>query len=200
MATASVDPSGQFQPAPVARCFTAADLAAMPDQLPSGPVDFELHQGRLVPMSPAGRCHAMLQPRIAKALIAQGQEKGHGEVGTEAGVLISRNPDSVVGPDVVFVAKQSMPVRLTSEGYLETIPELIVEIRSKNDSLAELNRKAAVYLHAGVQLVWMIDPQSQTVTEHRPGVATLILTVADTLQCDDIIPGFALSLTDLFKD
>ena len=46
----------------------------------------------------------------------------------------------------------------------------------------------------------MIDPQAQTVTEHRPGVAALILNVADTLQCDDIIPGFALSLTDLFKD
>ena len=149
MAIASADSSAQFQPAPVARYFTAADLAAMPDQLPSGPVDFELHQGRLVPMSPTGWFHAMLQPLIAKALIVQGQEKGHGKVGTEAGVLISRNPDSVLGPDVVFIAKQSMPARLTSEGYLETIPELIVEIRSKNDSPAELNRKAAVYLNAG---------------------------------------------------
>lgn len=200
MATASVEPSGQFIPAPVARLLTSADLAAMPDQLPSGPVDFELHQGRLVLMSPPGRRHCNLQARIASALISQGEERGHGEAGTEGGVILSKNPDTVVGPDALFVAKRSMPIRESPEGYLETIPELIVEIRSKNDTLAEFNRKVADYFQAGVQLVWMVDPQSKTVAEHRPGAATRKLTVADTLQCDDIIPGFALSLAEFFKE
>jgi Uma2 family endonuclease len=200
MATASVDPSGQYPPAPVVRYFTAADLAAMPDHLPSGPVDFELHQGRLVPMSPPGWRHSNLQARISGALQVQGEDKGYGEAGSEGGVILSKNPDTVVGPDALFITKRSLPVRLTPEGYLETIPELIVEIRSKNDSLAEFNRKAADYLQAGVQMVWMIDPQSKTVTEYRPGAAARKLSVADTLHCDDIIPGFALSLAEFFRE
>ena len=102
MATASVEPSGQFIPTPVARLLTSADLAAMPDQLPSGPVDFELHQGRLVLMSPTGTTSCNLQARIASALISQGEEQGHGEAGTEGGVILSKNPDTVVGPDVAI--------------------------------------------------------------------------------------------------
>ena len=39
-----------------------------------------------------------------------------------------------------------MPIRESREGYLETIPELVVEIRSKNDSSAEINQKIAEYL------------------------------------------------------
>jgi Uma2 family endonuclease len=200
MATASIDPSGHSPTTPVVRWFTAADLAAMPDQLPSGPVDFELHQGRLILMSPPGWRHSNLQSRISHALQTQGEEKGHGKAGSEGGVILSRNPDTVVGPDALFVAKRSLPIRESPEGYLETIPELIVEIRSKNDTLAEFSRKVANYMQAGVQMAWMVDPQSKTVIEHRPGAAPRTLTVADTLHCDDIIPGFKLPLSDLFKD
>ncbi len=60
---------------------------------------------------------------------------------TEVGIVLWRNPDRVVGADVVFVAKKSLPIQRTKEGYLETIPELVVEIRSKNDSLKYVERK-----------------------------------------------------------
>jgi Uma2 family endonuclease len=200
MATASVDPLGQFPAPPIARYFTAADLAAMPDWLPSGSVNFELHQGRLVPMSPTGWLHANLQSRMAKALTSQGEDKELGKVGTEAGVLVSRNPDSVLGPDVVFITTRSMPIHQSPEGYLETIPELIVEIRSKNDTLAELNRKVQEYLRASAKLVWLVDAVAKTVIEHRPGGSDKTYTVSDLLACDDIIPGFRLALAEFFKD
>ena len=38
------------------RLLTAADLAVLPSQLPSGPVLWELDNGRLVVMAPPGRC------------------------------------------------------------------------------------------------------------------------------------------------
>src|SRR6185436_9029000 len=130
---------------PVPRLFTAADLAAMPDELPSGPVNFELENGSLVLMSPTGRRHGNLQLRIGKALIAQGEERGHGEAYSETGIILSKGPDSVAGPDAMFVSKRLTPIRESPEGYLETIPELVVEIRSKNDRSAYLKRKVAKY-------------------------------------------------------
>ncbi|HEY2882507.1 MAG TPA: Uma2 family endonuclease, partial [Pirellulales bacterium] len=161
--------------------------------------NFELHQGRFVSMSPTGRRHGNLQSRISAALQTQGEAKGHGEAFTETGVIIASSPDTVVGPDVAFVTKRKMPICESKEGYLQTIPELVVEIRSKNDSIAELNQKVADYLQAGVQLAWIVDHESNTVSEHRRGIEPLSRGLQDTLQCDDIIPGFRLPLADLFK-
>ena len=61
-----------------------------------------------------------------------------GEAFSEISVILRRNPDRVVGPDAAFVVKRSLPVRMLPEGYFETIPDLVVEIRNKNDSLADL--------------------------------------------------------------
>src|SRR5438477_7639 len=63
---------------PGLRLFTAADLAAMPEHLPSGDVSYELHHGRLVLMSPPGAIHGNLQIRIGAELISQGEKKGYG--------------------------------------------------------------------------------------------------------------------------
>ncbi len=117
-----------------------------------------------------------------------------------AGVILWRNPDRCVGPDVSFVSKSKLPVQTSPEEYLETIPDLIVEVCSRHDTTAYLKRKAADYLQAGVLLVWIVDPASNTVIEHRPGISPKTLGSVDTLQCDDIIPGFRLPLTELFKD
>src|SRR5436190_22752230 len=115
------------QPRP--KLFTAADLAAMPEHLPSGDVSYELHHGRLVVMSPPGATHGNLQNRIGKALGVQGEDKGHGKAYTEVGIVLARGPDHVVGADAAFVTKHSLPARESPEGYLETIPELVVEVR-----------------------------------------------------------------------
>ncbi len=89
-------------------------------------------------MVPPGHMHGAVQLRIGAKLLAQGEELGHGRAITEVGVVLSRNPDSVLGPDVVFVRKSKLPVRASREGYLETIPDLVVEVRSKNDALTDL--------------------------------------------------------------
>jgi Uma2 family endonuclease len=183
---------------PGQRLFTLADVAALPEYLPSGAVSFELHHGRLVPMSPPGATHGNLQSRLAAALFTQGEEKGHGKSYTEVGIVLARNPDHLVGADAAFVVKRSLPAREVKEGYLETIPELVVEIRSKNDTDTEINEKVADYLQAGVRLVWIVDPEPESVVEHRPGSPARTNQKSDTLTCEDIIPGFRLALFDLF--
>jgi Uma2 family endonuclease len=186
-----------FQPGP--RLLTAADLAAMPTELPSGPVDYELDNGRLVLMSPTGRPHGKVQSAITSALHHQGELRGYGESSVETGVILWRNPDRVVGPDATFVTTRSFPVRESPEGYLETIPELIVEVRSKNDTDVEIATKVADCLKAGVLAVWVIEPLNKRVIEHRSGQPSRTLEIMDALTCEDIIPGFRLALTDLFR-
>jgi Uma2 family endonuclease len=185
---------------PGERLFTAADLAAMPEQLPSGPVSFELHHGRLVALSPPGATHGHLQNRMGTALAVQGELKGLGRSYTEVAVVLARRPDHVVGADAAFIATRSLPPRVSSEGYLETIPEIVVEIRSKNDTSAEVATKVADYLKAGCALVWVVESEPKVVIEHRRSVEPRTYHVTDALACDDVIPGFRFPLSELFKD
>jgi Uma2 family endonuclease len=177
--------------------LTAADVAALPRSLPSGDVRYELHDGRLVIMSPPGYRHARVGARFAAALHAHGEKPGHGEACDEVGVLLRQNPDHLVGPDAAFVAAASCPPRLSPEGYLLTIPELVVEVRSKNDTQPEIDEKVRDYLSAGVTLVWVADPAARTVTACRANQAPQVFTATDTLTADPIIPGFAVSVADL---
>ena len=151
-------------------------------------------------MSPPAARHGNLQAYFSGELLLQGQKKGHGKVYTEAGIVLARKPDHVLGPDVAFVSSGSLPAQISSEGFLETIPELVVEIRSKNDAAAEIADKVADYLTAGVRLVWIVEPTTEIVSEHRPGQPPQSLGKSDTLRCDDIIPGFRLSVAELFRE
>src|SRR5690349_4622581 len=127
-----------------ARRFTAADVAALPTQLPSGPVRYELHHGRLITMAPAGGEHGFVEGNLVAALKVQGEFNGLGKAGGgEIGIVLARDPDHVYGADTLFVSNARLPIRYSPEGYLETIPELVVEVRSKNESLPSLQRKAA---------------------------------------------------------
>ncbi|MGD9636455.1 MAG: Uma2 family endonuclease [Pirellulales bacterium] len=181
------------------RLLTAADVAAMPEQLPTGPVSYELHHGRLVPMSPPGADHGSYQLRIGSALMYQGEAKGLGKAYVEVGVILARNPDHVFGPDAAFVAKRSLPSTKSPEGFLEKVPELVVEVRSKNDTAREIAVKVSDYLQAGATLVWVADPSNYSVIEHRSGKPPKTYLMSDMLTCDDVIPGFRLPLAELYQ-
>lgn len=180
------------------RLLTVADVALFPTQLPSGPVDYELCRGALVMMSPAGDSHAAVQLRFGSALLIQGEEQGWGTSRTEIGLVLNRDPDTLYVPDVAFIAKRRYPVQVSREGYWETMPSIVIEVRSKNDSAAEIHRKVQDYLAAGVEVVWIADPFAKTVHEHRRDRPVREFSEQETLTVDDVIPGFALPLAKVF--
>lgn len=186
-------------PLPVpGKLFTIADLNALPVEVPSGPVDYELDNGRLITVVPPGDAHGAAQARLCSELIVQGDKRGLGATRTEVGVVLWRGPDRLVGPDVAFILKRSLPVRRSPEGYLETIPELVVEIVSKNDTQPFLDREIADYLAAGVQLALVADPESKTIIAYRPGGAVQTFNEHDTLTLDGILPEFRCAVAELF--
>ena len=141
--------------------------------------------------------HARRQHKINQYLGMFGEDCGHGEARGEVGIVLRRNPDRVVAADAAFVLAKSLPVRRSPEGYLETIPELVVEIRSKNDTDREITDKNNEYFDAGVELIWLIDPMARTVTTHRPGMPDQTVHETEKLTCH-LIPGFAVPVAKLF--
>src|SRR5262245_50292861 len=97
------------------RLLTAADVAVLPRTLPSGDVNYELHDGRLVVMAPPGEIHGRRQARFAAYLFTDGEKPGHGQVYAEVGVLLRRNPDHLIGPDAAFVTTSQLPAQVSPE-------------------------------------------------------------------------------------
>jgi Uma2 family endonuclease len=179
--------------------FKIADISVMPRDLPSGAVDYELDNGRLVVMSPPVNRHSALQTRLNGELYVQADCRGLGETRVEAGLILWRNPDRLVGPDLAFFSKNLFPLRESSEGYIETMPDLVFEVRSKNDTLSEIQQKVTDYLNAGVKQVFIVDPAANTVAQHRVGAPVTMFGEHDILHLDDVIPGCSLSLAELFR-
>jgi Uma2 family endonuclease len=178
------------------RLFTVADLAAMPTSLPSGDVRYELDDGVLVTMPPPGDIHSKRQAAVIRYLY-DAQDLGLGEVRGEVAVILRRNPDRVVGADAAFILAASLPVRRSPEGYLETIPELVVEVRNPNDTGPEVVAKCDEYFAAGVQVVWVLDPAARTVAARNADGSVQIFRDADTLTCG-LLPGFSVPVASLF--
>jgi Uma2 family endonuclease len=184
-----------------AKLFTIADVAELPAELPSGPVLYELDNGRLITMPPPGNVHGALEGNLITALKIQGEHRGLGKARSgDVGVVLWRNPDRLVGADAVFIANSSLPIRESSEGYLETIPDLVVEVRSKNDTLPAVQRKVDDYLTAGVKVVWVVDPAARTVSAHRRDTEPQVYREDDTLTVEDVIPGFRLLVRDALQE
>jgi Uma2 family endonuclease len=194
-----VTPAMSLASTPVPRLFTAADLAALPDELPSGPVQYELDDGRIIFMPSPGDVHSAVSSNVVAHLKVQGEWVGHGKARDAVSVILRRNPDRVVGTDGCFMANASLPQKLSPEGYLETVPDLVVEVRSKHDSVAELERKAGEYVAAGTKLVWVIDPIRSVAVVYQAGHAPRTLEPADELTAEGIIPGFRLSVGDALR-
>lgn len=184
------------------RLLTIADVAALPDELPSGPVHYELEKGKLIVMAPPGDIHGVAESRITYYLVHFGDRRGYGTTRCgEVGLVLSKGRrQTLYGVDATFVAKSKLPIARSPEGYLETMPSIVAEVRSKSDSDKRVAKKVETYLDAGIDLVWVIDPLNKIVTVYRPQAKPQTLTGKDTLTANGIIPGFSVPLTELFAD
>ena len=79
-------------------------------------------------------------------------------------------------------------------------PDLAVEVSSPSQSAGDLAAKVALYLAGGTRLVWVVWPDRQQVDVWHPGDTqpSATLGVGDTLDGEDVIPGFIHSIGDIF--
>ena len=59
--------------------------------------------------------------------------------GSDSGVLLERDPDTVREPDITFISAERLPLDVEVSVYYEVVPDLIVEVVSPSDSAREVN-------------------------------------------------------------
>jgi Uma2 family endonuclease len=162
--------------------------------------DYELVRGVLVPVTPPGPDHGELAAYLSAQLVAFTRPRRLGTVYVESGYVLFRGPDTVRGPDVSFLSPERAAQVKGRRGFVPFAPDLAVEVRSPDDSPADLSAKAQDYLDAGARLVWVVDPPARTVQVREPGRAPRVLGIDAVLDGGEVLPGFALPLAELFGE
>ena len=168
-------------------------------QLYSRGVRGELIRGELCETMSTGGKHgeAVMKTGILLGNFIMSRSLGR-LAGSDSGVLLERDPDTVREPDIAYISAERLPLDVEVSGYYEVIPDLVVEVISPGDSAREVMDKALMWLSFGARMVWAINPESRSVDVYRPGERTVTLTETHTLDGLDIIPGFTCPVADIF--
>ena len=168
-------------------------------RLPAKGYRYELVRGELLEMPLSGAQHGVIAAQVAHRLTNFVDANRAGVVlGAETGFWIQRGPDTVRAPDAAFVASEHLPESGLPAGYFEVAPDLAVEVVSPNDTASEVQAKVEDWLRAGARLVWVVYPDSRSVTVFRSWDDVRMLTAEDTLTGNPALPGFTCPVQELF--
>ncbi len=163
---------------------------------------YEVVDGQIVELPPMGAYECDIASFLAFMLgqVVNAQQLGKMVVETlfwldRAGKLKRR-------PDLAFVSAKKWPIRRRApktEAW-DLIPDLVVEVVSESNTAKEVIQKVVDYVSAGSRLVWVVYPDLKQVHVYTDLTSARILTEPAELDGGDVVPGFRLSLTELFED
>jgi Uma2 family endonuclease len=99
---------------------------------------------------------------------------------------------------VAFVRQDRLAVVNPERGYYPGAPDLAVEVISPNDLYDEVEEKVGEWLANGTHMVLVVNPRRRSVAVHRSGRDVRILGLDDTIDGEDVVPGWTLAVRDLF--
>jgi Uma2 family endonuclease len=179
-----------------ARVYTPADVEALDD-----PIGYELEDGHLVERQMGAE-----SSEIGATIIAVLQRylwgKKLGRVLTSEAALhiYPDRPNHFRRADVSFIRRDRLTGGKSPRGDLFLAPDLVVEVISPNDKAVEVEKKVREYLDAGVQLVWVVYPDTRSVMVYRHDGTSTPLANDAQLSGEQVIPGFACAVSEIFPE
>ena len=175
--------------------MTAEELLTMPED----GFRYELVDGELRKMPPAGHVHGRLAATLTGSLVRHVTANRLGAVyAAETGFILRRNPDTVRAPDVAFLRQERVQEVGDVAGYWPGAPDLAIEVISPSDTYAEVEEKVFEWLDAGTLMVLVVNPRMRSVTVYRSLANIIVLTQNDTLDGGDVVPGWTMPVKDIF--
>jgi Uma2 family endonuclease len=156
----------------------------------------ELINGEIIEKVPTEE-HGTIVLRIAAPMLYFVDAHKLGRVTTEGLHRLPDDPLNAVLPDLSFRCNPGSPV--VRKGAVPVMPDLAVEVQSPSQSDQFMADKAAYYLAHGCRMVWLAFAAKRTVAVHRPGQIDTF-GMDDTLDGGDVLPGFKLRVSDIFKE
>jgi Uma2 family endonuclease len=187
-----------FTPVQDSPPMTAEEFLALPEN----GVHRELIRGRIreLGMTVRNRFHSRVEARIVQKLLnwldLQPEPRGEVVCG-EAGFRLKGIKESLVGIDVALVPPDLVAATGSNQLMYDGAPLLAVEILSPTVTHEDTVDTVAAYLEVGT-VVWVVDPDFETLTVFRPGERLRTYNVDEELCGDPYLPGFRVRVAELF--
>ena len=178
------------------KLLTWQEFAALPE--PADGSHHELVKGVVVTMPPPGFEHGDVQLNVGVLIRAYLKIHDLGRVVTETGVVTQRSPDSVRGPDLVYWSYERLPRDQRPKVYPENSADLCIEVLSPSNTPKQTLVKLNEYFASGVRMVWILDPETRSVSTYRNATEGRIFTENAQLTGEDVLPGFECKVAEFF--
>jgi Uma2 family endonuclease len=155
----------------------------------------ELVDGSIIIMSPSGYESEEVGTEFARILGNWVRPRKLGRVvGSSAGFKLPNS--DLRAPDVSFVCANRL--KKSTEDYAELVPDLVVEVKSKTDSLDKLRKKIEDFMNLGAKVGILINPKTRTVEVSCHG-KTVIFKDGDILTLPDLLPGWEVAISEIWS-
>lgn len=183
-----------LEAAPAKRIWTEAELEALPDD----GFDHEVVDGELV-MSPKNNFeHGRICVNLLGALAPFARGRKLGEVLESSTGFWMRN-QNCRAPDVSFIARERLAgLGRTPRAFFQGAPDLAVEVLSPNNTRAEIESRLRDYFASGSRLVWIVDPETESVDVFDSLESRRRIGRGGELTGEPVLPGFRYPLDQLF--
>ena len=140
---------------------------------------------------------AMILYDSIKALLAT---EPLGTATIEVLFLIDRAANTRRRPDVAFISAERWPLGEfpPRQAAWDVVPDLAIEVVSPSNRSRDDLRKLHEYFRAGVRLAWFVYPESTQVYVYESPLAARIVSISESLDGGDVLPGLRLPLAKLF--
>lgn len=160
----------------------------------------ELVDGVVVEMPAGSFWSACVSMNVMMQVYPYVRERQLGRVySANCGFVLFPDRATVVAPDGAYVRADRAPQGEARHHFVNVPPDLALETLAPADRSDAMAAKVAMYQEAGVPLVWVVDPDSQTVTVNALGQPPRTLGIDDELDGSEVLPGFRVAVAELFE-
>jgi Uma2 family endonuclease len=155
-------------------------------------------KGELVIMPPTGSDTGRRNIKISAQLEMWSSQNNLGVAfDSSSGFILPNGAER--SPDASWVKKDRWEALTTEqqEQFAPLCPDFVIKLRSKTDSLKQLQEKMREYIDNGARLGWPIDRKNQTVEIYRSQKNMEVIQSPTTLSGEDVLPGFVLDLKEI---
>jgi Uma2 family endonuclease len=156
---------------------------------------YELDEGEPVYVSPNSLEEGVIIYRIYALLTDWAKSNDRGLIAPDSWIELA--PGVVRAPDVAYIPRDRIR-NVDPKHTLKVVPALAVEVLSAYNTAREMSRKLQQYRDAGVELIWLVDPEKCEVDIYS-SLPLRTVRQGDTLKDDHILPGFSLPLSLVFE-
>jgi Uma2 family endonuclease len=156
-------------------------------------------EGELLIMPPAGWETGDREAEITVQVRTWAKRDGTG-VATSPSAGFRLPNTAIRAPDAAWI-RRSRLAQISPEQrqkFIPACPDFVIELRSPNDTLRDLQNKMQEYIDNGAQLGWLIDRRPRHVYVYRPSAPVERLDNPESVSGDPVLPGFSLNLREIW--